>query len=81
MPLSIIWKLSLEEAKTTSFALLLPDHSIKYPKGIIKDILVKVYNFIFPTDFVILDMNGDNMELSFILGKPFLATLFSLIDV
>ena len=40
-------------------SLLLVDCSIKYPKGILEDVLVKVDKFIFPVDFLMLDMEED----------------------
>ena len=36
--------------------------------------------FIFPTDFIVLDMEEDK-EIPIILGKPFLATGRAMIDV
>ncbi|XP_022880768.1 uncharacterized protein LOC111398040 [Olea europaea var. sylvestris] len=44
------------------------------------DILVKVDKFIFPADFIILDMEED-IDVLLILGRPFLATGRGLIDV
>ena len=58
----------------------LADKSIKYPRGIIEDILVKVDKFIFPVDFVVLDMDED-VEVPLILSRPFLATTRAIIDV
>ena len=58
----------------------LADRSIKYPRGIIEDVLVKVDKFIFPADFVVLDIEEDQ-EVPLILGRPFLATGRALIDV
>ena len=46
---------------------------MKYPRGIIEDVLVKVDKFIFPADFLVLDMEEDQ-EVPLILGRPFLAT-------
>ena len=46
----------------------------------IEDVLVKVDKFIFPTDFIVLDMEEDQ-DISIILGRPFLATTRTLIDV
>ena len=46
----------------------------------IEDILVKVDKFIFPEDFIILDMEEDK-EIPIILGRPFLATGKAIIDV
>ena len=41
---------------------------------------MKVEKFIFPTDFIILDMQEDK-EVPIILGRPFLATGRAMIDV
>ena len=59
MPLSIFKKLGLREAKPTMVSLQLADRSIQYPRGIIEDVLVKVDKFIFPADFIVLDMEED----------------------
>ncbi|XP_073137912.1 uncharacterized protein [Henckelia pumila] len=80
MPYSVFRKLSLGEPKSTRMLLQLADRSIKYPKGIIEDVLVKVDKFIFPIDFVVLDMEED-LDIPVILGRPFLATGKSLLDV
>ena len=46
----------------------------------IEDVLVKVEKFIFPDDFIVLNMEED-MEIPIILGRPFLATSRAMIDV
>ena len=56
------------------------DCSVNYRRGIIEDVLVKVDKFIFPADFVVLDMDED-ADIPIILGRPFLATGRTLIDV
>ena len=61
-------------------SLQLADRSIKHPRGIIKDVLVKVDKLIFPADFIVLDMEEDR-EVPLILGRPFLATGRALIYV
>ncbi|XP_027337191.1 uncharacterized protein LOC113850866 [Abrus precatorius] len=71
---------SLGEPRPTRMSIQLADRSIKYPKGIIEDVLVKVDKFIFPVDFVILDMDEDT-DVPLILGRPFLATAGAIIDV
>ncbi|XP_010273609.1 PREDICTED: uncharacterized protein LOC104609090 [Nelumbo nucifera] len=58
----------------TEFEKALSDRSIKYPRGIVEDVLVKVGNFIILADFIVLDMEEDNTML-LILGRPFLATI------
>ena len=55
------------------------DRSLKHPQGVIEDVLVKVDKFIFPTDFIVLDMEEDK-EILIILGRPFLATGRAIID-
>ncbi|XP_022893877.1 uncharacterized protein LOC111408340 [Olea europaea var. sylvestris] len=80
MPLSVFKKLGFGEVKPTTLTLQLRDRSITYPKGIIEDVLVKVDKFIFPVDFVVLDMEEDEKVL-LILGQPFLTIGRALIDV
>ena len=80
MPLSIFRRLGLGEAKPTTVTLQLADRSLKHPRGIIEDVLVKVDKFIFPADFIVLDMEEDK-EIPIILGRPFLATGRAIIDV
>ncbi|XP_024027977.1 uncharacterized protein LOC112093540 [Morus notabilis] len=80
MSLSVYRKLGLGEVKSTTISLYLADRSIKYPRGIIEDVLVKVDKFIFPADFIVLDME-EGQEILIILGRPFLATGRTLINV
>ena len=80
MPLSIFKSLGLGEARPTTITLQLADRSLKHPRGIIEDVLVKVNKFIFPADFIVLDMEEDK-EIPIILGRPFLATGRAMIDV
>ncbi|XP_039119937.1 uncharacterized protein LOC120256292 [Dioscorea cayenensis subsp. rotundata] len=60
--------------------LQLADRSVRPPKGIIEDVLVKVDKYIFPPDFVVLDVDED-VEVLLILGRPFLRTSKALIDM
>ena len=60
--------------------LQLADRSIAYPRGVLEDVLIKVDKFIFPVDFVVLDMEEDQ-QVPLILGRLFLATTRALIDV
>lgn len=45
---------------------------MKKPLGISFDVLAKVNNFIFSTNFIVLDYDVD-YEIPIILGRPFLA--------
>ena len=80
MPLSIFRRLGLGEARPTTVTLQLVYRSLKHPRGVIEDILVKVDKFIFPADFIVLDMEEDK-EIPIILGRPFLATDSAMIDM
>ncbi|KAA3488367.1 Retrovirus-related Pol polyprotein from transposon 17.6 [Gossypium australe] len=80
MPYKMLKQLGLREPKPTKMSYQLTDKSIKYPRVIIEDVLTKVDKFIFPVDFVILDMDED-IEVPMILGRPLLATVRTVIDV
>ncbi|XP_052114281.1 uncharacterized protein LOC127745537 [Arachis duranensis] len=80
MPLTMMKKMMIEELKPTRMSLQLADRSIKIPNGVVENLLVKVGNFIFPADFVVLDMDEEGNN-SVILGRPFLATARTIIDV
>ncbi|KAM6543736.1 hypothetical protein CsatB_008183 [Cannabis sativa] len=78
--MSIFKKLGIGEARPTTVTLQLADRSMAHPEGKIEDVLVQVDKFIFPADFIILDYEADR-DVPIILGRPFLATGRTLIDV
>ncbi|GJT62954.1 reverse transcriptase domain-containing protein [Tanacetum coccineum] len=80
MPLSIWKNLSLPELTPTRMTLELADRSITRPKGVAKDVFVKVGKFHFPTDFVVVDFEADP-RVPLILERSFLRTGRALIDV
>ncbi|XP_020992544.1 uncharacterized protein LOC110278640 [Arachis duranensis] len=80
MSLTMMKRMNIEEAKPTRMALQLVDRSFKFPHEIVEDMLMKVGDFIFPADFVVLDME-EEAKASIILGRPFLATAGAIIDV
>nr|GEW39168.1 reverse transcriptase domain-containing protein [Tanacetum cinerariifolium] len=67
---------SQEWMMTLEFA----DRSITRPKGVAKDVFVKVGKFHFPTDFVVVDFEADP-RVSLILGRSFLRIGRALIDI
>ena len=73
MPFSVFEKLGVGEVKPTNVTFQLVDRSIKYPRGVMEDVLVKVENLYFLVDFVILEMEED-VEIPLLLGRPFLKT-------
>jgi hypothetical protein len=80
MPASVYKKLKHTTLEPTSMCLQLADQSIRHPMGIAENIPVKIRDFIIPVDFVVLDMSPDS-KVSIILGRPFLSTANTHIDV
>ena len=83
MPYSVYMQLGLGELKPTSITLSLADRSVKIPKGIVADVLVKINKFYYPVDFVVLDTEPSSNEpnhVPIILGRPFLATANAIIN-
>lgn len=80
MHLSIYKKLGIGVVQDIRMTLQFVDHSVKKPYGIVDDVLVKIDKFVFPMDFVILEMPKDE-KIPFILGIPFLEIGRCLIDI
>src|SRR5262249_51113307 len=80
MPYKKFKKLEIGELRPTKMSIHLADRTIRHPRGIIENILVRVDKFLFPVDFVVLDMD-ESFKTPLILGRPFLATARALIDV
>ena len=68
------------ELTPTAITLQMVDRSMAQPEGILEDVLVKVRKFVFPVDFVVMQMEEDT-QVPLLLGRPFLATGAALIDV
>ncbi|CAN6721003.1 unnamed protein product [Malus baccata var. baccata] len=83
MPYSVYESLNLGDLKETKVVIQLADRSNRYPKGLLEDVLVQVNELIFPADFFVLEMEHDPMltALPLILGRPFLRTARTKIDV
>ncbi|GJU34026.1 ribonuclease H-like domain-containing protein [Tanacetum coccineum] len=80
MPFSTYTNLGLGILSHTRLTIELVDRTIKQPKGIAENVLVRIGKFIFPIDFIILDIPEDD-DVPLILGRPFLSTAHSKIDV
>ncbi|XP_074297896.1 uncharacterized protein LOC141628687 [Silene latifolia] len=81
MPYSLYESMKLGPLHATSFVIQLVNRSNVYPKGIVEDVLVLVDNLIFPADFYVLDMKHDKHAAPILLGRPFLKTSSTKIDV
>ncbi|XP_062104070.1 uncharacterized protein LOC133815230 [Humulus lupulus] len=80
MPMSIFKKLETGEARPTIVTLQLMDQYMAHSEGKIEDVLVQVDKFIFLADSIILDYEAD-IDVPIVLGRPYLATGRTLIDV
>ncbi|GKC96391.1 putative reverse transcriptase domain-containing protein [Tanacetum coccineum] len=80
MPLSTYLNLGLGKLAHTKLTVELADRIMKHPKGIAENVLVGFGKFVFPVDFIILDMLED-VKVPLILGRPFLSTAYAKVDV
>jgi hypothetical protein len=83
LPYLVYLQLGLEKLKPTTVTLQLADGSMKRPRGIIEDVLIKVDKFYFPMDFIVIDtkpVHNVVNQIPVILGRPFLAMANTLIN-
>ncbi|GJY53044.1 hypothetical protein Tco_0444708 [Tanacetum coccineum] len=80
MPISTYLNIGLGELAHTRLTVELADRTMKYPKGIVENVLVGIGKFTFLVDFIILDMPED-IKVPLILRRPFLSTARAKIDV
>nr|GEW13775.1 hypothetical protein [Tanacetum cinerariifolium] len=80
MPLLTYLNLGLGELAHTKLTIELADKTVKYPKGSAENVLVGIGKFVFPEDFIILDMPED-IKVPMNLKKPFLSTVHAKIEV
>ncbi|XP_050876067.1 uncharacterized protein LOC127079736 [Lathyrus oleraceus] len=80
MPLAIYDRLNLGEIQPTRMSLQLADRSVKYPIGILEEILVRIGQLYITTDFAVIDIKEDD-EIPILLGRPFLSTAGAIVDV
>ena len=67
-------KHGLGELRPTKIVHQLADRSTRLPQSVVEDVLIKLGEFIFPIDFVVLDIKRiPNVEshIPVILGRPF----------
>ncbi|GJR14360.1 DNA-directed DNA polymerase [Tanacetum coccineum] len=80
MPLLTYLNLGLGELAHTKLTVELADMTVKYRKGIAENVLVGIGKFVFPVDFIILDMPED-IKVPLILERSFLSIAVAKIDV
>ncbi|KAL0355393.1 UNVERIFIED_CONTAM: hypothetical protein Sradi_3986200 [Sesamum radiatum] len=71
------------KCKDPGVVIQLADRSVVYPEGVLEDVLVQVNELVFLADFYVLDTREDNSSnsTSILLGRPFLKTARTKIDV
>ncbi|GJX42835.1 reverse transcriptase domain-containing protein [Tanacetum coccineum] len=80
MPYSLYAALSGTTLKPTRMSIRLANHTYQYPMGVAENMLVQVGKFMFPVDFVILQMEEDD-KVPLILRRPFLHIADAIIRV
>ena len=55
------------------------DKTMQSPEGIVENVLVKIDRFVFPVDFLILEITEDD-KTPIILGRPMFATAHAKLD-
>jgi len=77
IPFTEYERLRLDELKPTKMVIQLADRSARLPKGIVEDVLIRVGEFIYPVNFVMIETEtvyNLASQVPVILGHPFLAT-------
>ncbi|GJV45456.1 hypothetical protein Tco_1429992 [Tanacetum coccineum] len=81
MPLSAYLNLGLGELAHTRLTVELADKTMKYPKGIAKNMLVGIGKFVFPIEFYNSCAYANGYQSALDLGKSILSTAHAKIDV
>ncbi|XP_056686916.1 uncharacterized protein [Spinacia oleracea] len=81
MPKSVYDTLNVGSLSKTDFVIQLADRSNTFPIGVLEDVLVQVNELVFPADFYVLDMGDRSDSVLLLLGRPFLKTSKTKIDV
>ena len=80
IPKVIFKELQYPALSPTTMLMQLADSSIRYPEGIVKNMLVRVRDSFILANFMVMDIEGD-LGVELILGRPFLRAARARIDV
>nr|XP_027064430.1 uncharacterized protein LOC113690635 [Coffea arabica] len=83
MPKSIYTSLNLGPLKEIGLIIQLADRTNAYPDELVDDVLVKINDLVFSTDFYVLDVDDDHSPdpSPLLLGRPFFSTAQTKLDV
>ncbi|GJU06151.1 phospholipase-like protein [Tanacetum coccineum] len=80
IPKSMFEHVKLTNLKKTDMLVEMVDMTKRVPTGIVENVIVKIDKFLFPSDFVVIEMINTRNE-TMILGRPFLSSIHAEIDV
>ncbi|GJX74832.1 RNA-directed DNA polymerase, eukaryota, reverse transcriptase zinc-binding domain protein [Tanacetum coccineum] len=80
MPFPMFKRLGIGKLELIDMIIEMTDDTKCIPKGIVKNLLIKIDKFILLVDFVILDMIED-FRMPITLGRPLLATSHAKVDI
>ncbi|CAM8892824.1 unnamed protein product [Rhodiola kirilowii] len=80
MPYSSYAKLNLGDLCPSNVTICLADCSCKLPRGVLKNVPLKVKHIYLTVDFIVLDISED-VDIPIILGRQFLYTAKAAIDM
>ncbi|XP_071704116.1 uncharacterized protein [Rutidosis leptorrhynchoides] len=82
LPSSLVERYELGTLKQTDILIQLADRSFRTPRGMLENVIMKVEDFYYPVDFVVMDIETNFRETqpTIILGRPFLAIIDALIN-
>ncbi|XP_074288398.1 uncharacterized protein LOC141613560 [Silene latifolia] len=81
IPFNVYESLKLGPLKSTRVVVQLNNRSSVHPRGVVENVMVKVDQLVFPADFYVLDMAQEVDGVPILLGRPFLKTAGTRIDV
>ena len=84
LPFTVYEKLGLDELRLTKIISQLVDMSTRLPWDVVQDVLIKVREFMFSVDFILLDterVHNAESHILIILEHPFFDTFNALINL
>ncbi|XP_071714063.1 uncharacterized protein [Rutidosis leptorrhynchoides] len=82
LPSSFVDRYKLGTLKQTNILIQLADQSMRTPRGMLENVIVKVEDFYNPVDFIVMDIETNFRETQpmIILGRLFFATIDALVN-
>ncbi|XP_074293403.1 uncharacterized protein LOC141620430 [Silene latifolia] len=81
LPYHVYESLKLGPLNSTRVVVQLANRSTVHPRGVVENVMVKVDQLVFLADFYVLDMAQEVDGVPILLGRPFLKTAGTRIDV